>query len=340
MRRLLFVVTGIILVSQLSFSQDLGSKLSKVGSDYAKAYLQPGVDAFGADLNSGMFNTAKVGGILPFGLNLYIGVKVPAAFVSGSNKTFDLSYSDTVHFSRTISSQTFNISVPTTFTVTGAPTIFGDKAAGVATGRAIKDTTIAGQPIHLDSTITMNTIGGLGNISLAPIPIPQVGVGSLFGTDAFVRYLPKIKIGDYGSVDLLGFGVRHSISQYIPLIPIDISVQVGWQTFTIRDSSDSQVLKASTFAANLEVSKKFAILTLYGGLQTENSNVDVSYNYIPQPTAFIPNPKPVNISFSSKGKNNFRAIVGFTLGLGPLELNADYSMGQINVATAGIGVSI
>jgi Family of unknown function (DUF6588) len=341
-------VSAVLLVLALAgfaSAQDLSGTLGKVGSQYAQAYVTPAANAFGVDLNSGLFHTAKVGGMLPFGLNLYVGVKAGAAFIPSSDQTFSMSYVDTVTFSRMIGSTAYDIKVPATFTVNNAPTIFGDKnTTGQATFNVQKDTTVsvgsASQTFALDSSATFPTVAGLLKTSIAPIPIPQLGLGSIFGTDIFIRYLPKIKLGNYGSVQLLGYGLRHSVSQYLPLFPVDIAVQLGWQKFTISDSTGSNIIKASAFAANVEVSKTFAILTLYGGLQVESSSVDVNYNFIPPPTSVNPTPQAIPITFSVKGKNNFRALVGLTLGLGPLTINADYNMGAVNAASAGIGITI
>lgn len=229
--------------------------------------------------------------------------------------------------------QTFR--VPTTFTTKNAPTIFGSKTAGSATFNI--DTTINGT--HLSESGSVNTIGGVLQTSIAPIPIPQIGLGSIFGTDAFVRFLPKIKISNYGSLQLFGWGLRHDVGQYIPLIPIDIAVQIAFQNFSIKDSTGSNLLKSSAFAANVEVSKTFAVLTLYGGLQVESSKVDVDYSYLPNASVYS-NPQPIPVSFSITGKDTFRAILGFNLGLGPILINADYSIASISVVSAGFGFSI
>jgi hypothetical protein len=307
------------VVSSFANAQDLGSTLGKVAAPYGQAYVAPAVNAFGMDLNSGLFHTANVGGTLPFGLSLYVGVQVGGTLVSSSDKSFSLAYQDTLdegvlgkHLA--------------TYVVTNAPTIFGSTEKGKVV------ITPSNNPALTD---TETTVGGLVNTSFAPLPIPQVGLGSLFGTDVMVRFLPKIKLSSYGSVQLFGWGLRHSISQYIPLIPIDIALQLGFQNFSIKDTSGNNVFKLSTFAANLEVSKTFAILTVYGGLQVESSKVDVSYSFTP-----LGETQPVPISFSLNGKNKFRALLGLDLGLGPLTINVDYSIGAISAVTAGLGVTI
>ncbi len=346
MRKAVSAALLVLTLTGFASAQDLSGTIGKVGSQYAKGYLSPFADAFGVDLNSGLFHTAKVGGVLPFGLNLYVGIKVNAAVIPSSDQTFSMSYLDTVAFAESYGSHNFTFKIPTTFTVNNAPTVFGDKnTAGVINIGVHQDTTVdvpgvGSHTFTLDSTGQVSTIEGLGKIPLAPLPVPQIGLGSIFGTDIFIRYLPKIKIGDYGSVQLLGYGIRHDISQYIPFCPVDLALQLGWQNFSVSDSAGNKVLKESAFAANVEVSKTFAIVTLYGGLQVESSSMDVNYNLVPAASTVDPNPQPIPISFSIKGKNNFRALLGVTLGLGPLTINGDYNIGAVNSVSAGIGVTI
>ncbi len=326
MSKSIFTAVVLLTFARFAAAQDLGSTLSKVGNQYGEAYVTPAANAFGMDLNSGLFRTANVGGMLPFGLNLYVGVQVGGTLLKSSDKSFSLTYQDTMQYTDLFG----NVHrVPATFTATNVPTVFGSKQRGV-----VKET--PNDPLLIAYSQTDTTIGGLVHTSIAPLPIPQVGLGSLFGTDAFVRFLPKVKISNYGSAQLFGFGVRHSISQYIPLIPVDIAVQVGWQNFSIADTAGSKAVKVSTFAANVEVSKTLAILTVYAGLQTEKSTMDVNYTYTPS----YQNAQPVPISFSIKGKNSFRALLGLNLGLGALSINADYDIGAVSAVTAGIGVTI
>jgi len=322
MRKVILSVLTALVFSSTSNAQDLGSTLSKVAQPYAQAYAAPAVNAFGMDLNSGLFHTAKVGGMLPFGLNLYVGVKVGGALVPSSDKSFNLAFQDSVPvyvLGQLIGYQ------QATDSVINAPTIFGttDKKGTIKTY-------VGNSLVRTDSTIA-----GLVNTSIAPLPIPQLGLGSLFGTDVMVRWLPQIKISNYGKLQLFGWGLRHSVSQYIPLVPVDIAVQLGFQNFSIKDTAGNNIFKASTFAANLEVSKTFAIVTVYGGLQVENSKVDIGYTFTTPGSS-----TPKQISFSQNGKNKFRALLGLNFGLGPLTINADYSIGAVNAVTAGLGITI
>ncbi len=325
MRKVILAALTVFVASSFANAQDLGSSLGKVAQPYGQAYVAPAVNAFGMDMNSGLFHTASVGGMLPFGLNLYVGVQVGGALVSSSDKSFNLTYQDTMQYTDILGT---THRVPATFTATNAPTIFGSSQKGQIVATANNNPLVPPD--------TQSTIGGLVSTSIAPLPIPQIGLGSLFGTDVMVRFLPQIKISNYGKLQLFGWALRHSISQYIPLIPVDIAVQLGFQNFSIKDTAGNNVFKLSTFAANVEVSKTFAILTVYGGLQMESSKVDLSYSFTPPGQ----NSQPVPISFSINGKNKFRALLGLDLGLGPLTINGDYSIGSINAVTVGLGVTI
>ncbi|HEY9165403.1 MAG TPA: DUF6588 family protein [Candidatus Kryptonia bacterium] len=321
MRKTISAVMVVFVLAGFANAQDLGSSLGKVASPYAQAYVAPFVNSFGVDMNSGLFHGATMTGLLPLGLHLYIGVQVGAAFVGSADKSFSLSYEDTEYI--TIGGVT--TAHPATVTAQG-PTIFGDKTPGSVTYTPHE---------ALLPTTTQPTIGGLVSTSIAPLPIPQLGLGTLFGTDVMVRFLPKIKLSSYGSLQLFGFTIRHSISQYIPLVPVDVAVQLGIQNFSIKDSTGGNLLKTSAFAANVEVSKTFAILTIYGGLQYESSSVDFTYSFTPNPGA-----TPIPVSFNMKGKNHFRVLAGLSLGLGPLTINGDYDLGAVSSATVGVGFSI
>ncbi|HUI30341.1 MAG TPA: DUF6588 family protein [Candidatus Acidoferrales bacterium] len=317
------ILSVLFVISGLANAQDLGGNLAKVWRPYGQAYVTPVVNAVGMDMNSGLFHTAKVGGILPFGLSFYVGVQVGGALVPSSDKSFSMGFDDSVYIP-------LLGMVPSHDTVINAPTIFGSKNAGTI------QETYTDPVLHTRVTHSDPTIGGLINTSIALLPIPQVGLGSLFGTDVLVRYLPSMKLASYGKVQLFGFGLRHNVSQYIPLIPIDIAVQLGFQNFSIKDTAGNNLFKLSTFAANVEVSKTLAILTVYGGLQFENSKVNLNYTFTPpgQTAETIP------ISFSVTGKNKFRALIGLNLGLLPFNINVDYSVGAVSAVTAGLGIAI
>ena len=48
-------------------------------------------------------------------------------------------------------------------------------------------------------------------------------------------------------VGIFGIGVRHSISQYLPVLPVDIAVQVVWQQVLVKDALDAELMDLRTF---------------------------------------------------------------------------------------------
>ncbi len=193
------------------------------------------------------------------------------------------------------------------------PTFWGDKNGTIYTGP--------------DGYITYP--GGIDQKSV-PFGVPQV-TGSFMGTEVLIRYLPSIKVGDK-NINYFGFGIRHSISQYIPLIPVDVAVQFLYNKLTVTD-----VISASTLAFNGEVSKTFGIFTAYGGLQYESSKFDLSYTIKGDPNSGDPALRQDrDVKASVNGKDNFRVIIGGSLKAGFLVINADYNITNQPVISGGL----
>jgi len=166
------------------------------------------------------------------------------------------------------------------------------------------------------------------NQSSVPMVFPQASI-SFMGTELMVRYLPTFKV-DEEEISLFGFGIKHSISQYIPLIPVNIAVQFLYNTFSISD-----IVDVKNTAFNVHASKSLGVLTVYGGLQLESSTVDFKYTF-KDPNGLDPAKKNHEISMSIDGNNKFRMTVGGALNLAFFVINADYSLGSQGVLTTGL----
>ncbi len=111
------------------------------------------------------------------------------------------------------------------------------------------------------------------NRSSLPVVLPQISA-SLFGTEVMLRYLPSISLSDEEDLSMFGIGLKHSISRYIPLSPVDIAVQFLYNHLEITG-----VMDISAIAFNAHASKSFGLFTLYGGLQYESSTFDLTYTF-------------------------------------------------------------
>lgn len=208
--------------------------------------------------------------------------------------------------------KTFDPTVPSGYEEGPSATIFGDKGGAYA---------------GYDGFITLPP--GI-NFSSVPLAYPQVTFGT-FGTELLIRFLPSIEIGDK-DLNFWGVGLKHSISQYIPLFPVDIAAQVVYNKISITDIVDHKNL-----AFNVHASKSLGLLILYGGLQYESSTMDLEYSIEGDPENADPllrEDKDVKLSID--GANNFRLTLGSALKLGFFAVNLDVNIGSQLAVTTGL----
>lgn len=164
------------------------------------------------------------------------------------------------------------------------------------------------------------------NQSSVPMAMPQIAVSTL-GTELMLRYIPAIDVEDV-SFDLFGIGVKHSISQYIPLLPVDIAVQIMYNKFALE--GDDLLVATSNLAFNAHASRSFGLITLYGGLQYESTTLDLDYTY----KSDIGIDEQVKASID--GENGVRLTLGAALRLAVLVINADINIGSQTALIAGL----
>ncbi|MCX6303276.1 MAG: hypothetical protein NTW82_13955 [Bacteroidia bacterium] len=350
-KRIATLMITIVLFSSAAFSQfynkfDFLKSNTADGVKFLESYMAPWINAFGAGLNGGWYNTAK-----PHkfgGFDVTAGLNV--GFVPSSAETFDLS---TLDLSTNISPKTGP-----------APTIAGPNENGPAMTYSAGGYTLA----------TFNTPPGTA-WKYIPVPTAQIGIGLPLGTEIKGRFIPRLRLDQdkfKGDVMLWGVGLMHSIMQYIPgneLLPVDASIFAGYTrlngnvpinlqppsltdyaTYTATSFSD-QNLSATVTALNVSAiaSVNLAVITFYGGLgYTKTSTVlKLSGNY---PTPVLVGTNAVyNDSGVRKGESfpemnieNFsglRANIGFRLKFAVLTIHADYTRAQYNVVSTGLGIS-
>jgi hypothetical protein len=319
------------LFAALSFTlcaqDDIGKQLSKVAGQNAINYVSPLLSGLGADLNSGFYHSADLHDILGFD----IGVKLSAVMVKDADKTFDFVLPDQI----TYSGVTLKAGTDYDKVVSGSPTALGSKTGQDVIVRQ------SSSYIPLRGKTIMTTPPGF-DFKAIPLIVPQASIGLPLGFEVVGRFIPTMTVppssfgNPIGKVNFIGFGLRHSIDQYIPLCPVDISVHFMTQKLTLSDNNDNKVLSGSGTAYGVEVGKSIAVLTLYGGFQLEKSTWSIEPYKFTDPTT--------NISaqlqgFSVDGKNTSRFHAGVRLLLLIINIHADYSFATQPVITAGVGIS-
>lgn len=290
----MLIVLLLYNVSPAAAQTQFERTLKQFSGDAVSGYLQPAADLFSADLMAGQYRTAA---IPVMGFNIAFDLVGMVALVGDDQKTY--------------TAKTPEGFTPATFTTA---TIFGDL------GTTVSNTSFpALQYRGKDGIITS---------SIMPLAVPQLRVGSVFGTEAMIRFLatPKIGSDQFPELRLFGAGLRHSISQYLPMVPLDLAVSGFYTTFTTGDIID---VKGYSFGA--QASKSFALVTLYGGLSYESTTMKVSY------TSTDPNFPGQLVDVSLDGANTVRLTAGANLSLGVFHIFADVNVGKVTHFSGGIG---
>ena len=290
----LLMLFSFFLIVPNGYSQ-LKDAIEQLSSENTKGYLQPFVNSFSNNLNSGIYRSAHVPSI---GLHLYVGLVGMATQIPDEDK----------FFMGTPPSPYAQTSVETA-------TIFGGDGAVVQ------------GPNGLNYQFQNGLLTG----DLVPFVVPHFEVGSFLGTNVKLRYFQGKIPGDdgtLGDIKLLGYGIQHSLSQYIPLFPISVSAGFFYQKFDVGD-----YLSTKSTSFGLQVSKSVPLLTVYGAASISSTKMDVNYT-------FKGGDVEENISLALESGSQVRFTVGARLRLALIILNADYSVGNQNTATVGIGLGI
>jgi hypothetical protein len=318
-----FLFVG-ILVGNTATAQDLQQQLSKMGHDAAVGYVTPLLSGWGNDLNSGIYYSADLHDILGFD----IGVKAASSHFTDADKIYSFQLPN--QMTTTISGVPITLHAGTDYdqNVTANSAVGSKDSTNVYT----KATSIYGRRkiLTLPGGFDPGAIG-------VPLAMPQLNLGLPFGIEVMARYIPTVKIGDYGKFNYMGFGVRYNIDQWIPLCPVNIAVHYMTQKLNFKSSNDEDVFSGKANAYGVEVSKRLFILTLYGGFQLENSTLTLNdfTGYDAATGTNIPIP-----GFEVKGADKSRFTVGARLLLLFINVHAEYSFATNPVLAAGVGISI
>jgi len=326
---------------------DMASFISAAPADASKlmtAYMTPVVKSLSYGLTGGWYHTAqahKTAGV-------DVGISINAVFIPTSDNYFN---PNTLGL-KTISG--FNNS--TLGNTTQAPTVVGPNDKTTYTASYDPD----GSGPYATQSVSFNGPGGFDmkrNIGFAALPAPmaQIGIGIIKNTDIKVRWVPAIHSGGT-SVSMFGIGVLHDVKQYMPgikTLPFDLSGFVGFNSisgstsmavsppFNPTSTDGALDYKFNSWVFQALISKKFSVLTLYGGLGwatiATKVNVTGTYKITAAPAGTFDVKNPVTISLANSSP---KLTLGMRLKFGPLYLNGDYTFQKYNAVSVGLGFSV
>lgn len=317
-------------------------------------YVRPYANILGANLNAGWYNTAKPH--KPLGFDITASVSV--AFAPPDALSYDLN-----------SLTGLNADIEGT---TIAPTVAGrQESRPVLVYNEQFTNPVSNLPEDYELARITHPDGS--GIDFLPLPMGQLTLGLIKGTDVSLRWIPTVNFGDYGSLGLFGIGGRHSVSQWIPVVKtlkfLNIAVQGG---FTKVDASahmnlqpkveveianppawDDQFLNLNLrgWTVNLIASQSIPLITVYEGIGYSNSAMDLALlGHYPVnsivtetgadfgKTTYTVATDPVE-GLNYENNNNLRLNAGIRLKLGILTIHYDYTKTLYATHTAGIGIT-
>lgn len=285
------MISFTVLISNSLFAQkDMVQFLAAGKEDankFANYYAKPFLNTFGNNMNNLWYSTAaplKTG-------RFTITIGSTGSLIPADEQSFVINPAE-----YTTISTTGNLPVT-------APTMFGEKTSP---GGVYAKYNAGASSI----TFPLNIPEGSG-VNISPLPVAQFSIGLIKGTELMVRAFPKIEVKGY-KAGYVGFGLKHDIKQWIPFmskLPFDLSV-IGAYTSASLDIVGGDFLSpetgvsnpnamdyttqelnfsSSAWNANLIISKKLPVLTVFGGLRLSSSktNLDLMGNY---PITILSNP--------------------------------------------------
>ncbi len=291
------VVLAVLLFTTLSTAlaqSDFETAIGQYSEDQVKGYVQPFADLFSADMNSGHYYYAN---IPRAGLTLRLEIIPMAAMVGDDQKQYDL---------------------PLPWGGTGkAPTIFGDPNSVTFTN---------------PSGGSLLATGGLLKASVMPFIVPQLRVGSILGTEATVRWMSTGAFSNetFPTTTLFGFGIRHSISQWFDVLPLDVAAGYFYNHLNTEGLIDF-----GSSAFGIQVGKSFGIAGVYGGLQYESSTMKLTYTYTDPFTS-----QSQSVAVDLETANSVRFTVGGALSFGFMSIFADANFSSVTNFSGGVAFGI
>jgi hypothetical protein len=351
---LLLLITAAFMGNMKCYGQleEIGNMMAG-GTEDAKILLQPyitpAVNAFGAALGGGWYNTAEPHKLGGFDITITGNV----SFIPKKYGTYLIDNDDL---------SVLKLEDPLQ---NEAQSVAGEKIAGPQIVYNLPGTPADNQP-----AFTMPE--GL-NVRWAPAPMIQAGIGLFKGTDVMFRFCPNIKM-EGNEIGLWGIGGRHDIKQWIPGLkkaPVfKMSIMYGYtklHTFVSMDITkgtigaesldgeetntwEDQYMKlwVKSQTANLLLAADLKVVTFYGGIGfvTTKTNLKLEGDFPvvgldgtePVVTA-MEDPLDIEIKNQDGGITKPRFNAGIRFKMAIVTIHVDYSWANYSVLTAGLGFS-
>ncbi|HKQ56429.1 MAG TPA: DUF6588 family protein [Candidatus Eisenbacteria bacterium] len=296
MNRRIAVFLALALAAAAAVAPPAGAQLQDnlgaLSGDNAKKYLGPLPDALSGTMNSAIFTSGKVP---MMGVTFQLGVKLMGIKFDDADRLF--TPTDPPGFTSVAPYEQ-------------APTVIGAGSAVTQNGQG-------GTAVYYPGGFDV------GEFAFAA---PQLTIGSVLGTKAVIRWAS----GNFSSdnfiekISFFGIGAQHSISRYLPPLPIDLAAGVFYQSFKINEN----LLESKAIHVDVTGSKDFALLQPYAAIGFDSFKLDALYEDSTNPGN--------NISVDFDRKTNVHLTAGLLANLPVVKIHAEANIAATNGLAVGL----
>ncbi len=298
-------------------------QLTDLRDPFIKAYLTPMAKMTSSNMNTGWFSSAKVKRFMAFD----VGFSMTETSVPSVKRGF---YVDQIDNFDNYYTKYSEVSI--------APNVAGSSEA-----LPVLSDIASGELIQLPD----------GNdLQKLRMPVFKFRLGLPYDTEVALKYMPKIKNGDFGKTSQIGIAFMHDIKEYfpglkkVPAMSMGISVGGLWFNDDVELDYESttvsnQVLKgrSKAYSGVLLVGWDVRILSFYaaGGYTLSQVKYDLKgYYYVGDTEDLNEEKDPVSIKYDM---NQLVFYAGVLAKLGFIDVFAEYTPAEYSTFSFGIGYS-
>lgn len=316
------VIVFTTVVSAQTLQERLAERILRMNETLLESYTQPLVNAFGTGVSTGLFHSAYSHEFLGFDIGMrlmYINIPEAAKFFNGTALLCSLTLDSLVYYEVALESLS---------------TIFGPEQE--------ISIPIQGNAISIPSSIPAGF-----DLTRAPLIMPQVNIGLIFGAEIAVRYVPFTFKGS--RMNFIGVGFKQELNKF-PLfkqVPLPIALAIGgaYQRFNIEDQNRTIIANSETWNLQFLASKRLGPLEPLVGYGIETTRADFNYVFeyeIPDTISGIPYERITvqqEISMRLKSQSRHRTTIGCSLRLGFVYLHYDYNITPYSTHNGTVGLT-
>lgn len=203
-----------------------------------------------------------------------------------------------------------------------------------------------------------------GNINHIVAGVPQLVIGSLYGTELLLRYIPKINLGkNIGDFGFWGIGINHNFTNYLfdnylDYPPFEATFQAVYQFTelenTVGVTNAKLKAQADMINFNLHLSRNLTkSISIYAGGSYEKINIKSTYKYyIPvevqwqlkllewpnySPTPGFPGDQNPQIAIVKLDDDQFKFTIGLSAEFYNFILATDFNISKVNILGLTLG---